>query len=299
MKKVLLLFARQSVLEANADSIRLTQLLNSTKADIEVSSAYFEDLVYFMSNERCEILDSVNNALLTEYDVIYLRKWEKAMGHALAVTHFCRQQGIPFVDREAFREGSFNKLTQYINLFEAKVAFPCTLIAPANELTKRYKQYGFDFPLILKSVSGTRGNDNYLVRDEQEMQRILTENDHLLFVMQEFIPNKGDYRVVVMGDEIVLVIERVASGETHLNNTTQGGNAKIVPISSLPVDVRAASVRAAKYLGREVAGVDMVESTADGAYYCFEVNRSPQIEHASFEMEKSELLARYLQQIAR
>lgn len=299
MKKILLLFARQSVIEGNADPIRLTHLLNQTEADIQVESACFEDLVYYMAQDRCEIIDTVNNAPLTEYDAIYLRYWGNAMGHAIAVTHFCRQKGIPFVDREAFREGSFNKLTQYINLFEAGVAFPRTLVAEAELLVAHYKQYDFTFPLILKSVGGTRGKDNYLAQNEQEMRKILSDNAHLLFVLQEFIPNNGDYRVIVMGDEVVMVIERVATGESHLNNTSQGGSAKIIPVTDLPDHVRAASIRAAKYFAREIAGVDMVESTTDGAFYCFEVNRSPQIEHASFEAEKATVLAEYLHSIAK
>jgi len=298
MKKVLLLFGRQSVISGDADPARLAQLLNDTPEEIRVDSACFEDLLFSMSEEGCDVVNTNNNASLTEYNIVYLRYWGNTQGHAIAVTHFCRQKDIPFVDKEAYRQGSFNKITQYINLFEAQVAFPRTLIADGEQLLARYIEHSFVFPLIIKSISGTRGKDNYLVHDEAEMREILTSNSHLLFALQEFVPNNGDYRVIVMGNKVVSVIERKASGDTHLNNTSQGGSARIVENATLPPEVLEASVRAAQYFGRDIAGVDMVKSKADGRYYCFEVNRAPQIEHSSFETEKAKLLAAFLSESA-
>jgi glutathione synthase/RimK-type ligase-like ATP-grasp enzyme len=179
------------------------------------------------------------------------------------------------------------------------VPFPKTLAGPADKLIAHYAEYGFAFPLILKSASGTRGQDNFLVKDENEMREILQKNGRLTFVLQTFLPNNGDYRVVVMGDAVVLAIKRTSGSDSHLNNTSQGSLAEAVPVDSLPQGVREASVRAASFFGRQIAGVDMVQSTADSRWYCFEVNRAPQIEHASFEHEKAAELAKYLKIFAK
>ena len=272
----------------------LTELLNQASKRIEARAALLEDLLYLFDGKRVEVVDIASNCSLTEYSAVYFRHWGQRQGHALAAARFCKFKGIPFVDSEVLRVGSQNKITQYMNLFEARVPIPKTLIGSPAQLAKQYVRYDFSFPLILKSIGGTRGSDNYLAHGAEEMQQIFTDNPDAFFVMQSFVPNDRDFRVIVMGDRVVGVIERKASSGSHLNNTSQGGTAAMVPVDSLPEEVRRLSVRAAQFFGRQIAGVDIVRSTADGKYYCFEVNRSPQIEHASFESEKAKLLAEYL-----
>jgi glutathione synthase/RimK-type ligase-like ATP-grasp enzyme len=146
----------------------------------------------------------------------------------------------------------------------------------------------------MKDKSGTRGQGNYLITSQEHMEQIVAQNPDITFVLQEFIANNGDYRVLVTGDEVKLVIHRLANTDSHLNNTSQGGTATIVPKDVLPVKVLDDCVRASKFFGRDISGVDIVKSESDGAYYCFEVNRAPQIDHASFETEKAAVIAEYL-----
>jgi glutathione synthase/RimK-type ligase-like ATP-grasp enzyme len=266
---------------------------------LDVSWAFFEDLLFAIDEQSADVIDTKNDRSLQAYDVVYLRFWGDTQGPAWATARFCALKGIPCIDGEALHPGSFNKITQYMNLHEAGVPFPKTLAGPAVALIARYKTYGFDFPLILKSAGGTRGQDNYIVRSEDDMRRILQDNPTLTFVLQTFLPNEGDYRVLVLGDKVAMVIRRTAHGGSHLNNTSQGGTAERVAPSSLPPEVLGMSVRAAQFYGRQIAGVDMVRCTADGRWYCFEVNRGPQIEHASFEREKAAMVAAYLRAIAK
>jgi len=293
-RKCLLLFAKASVDSGLADPDRLSSLLAGSKKDLQVSWAYLDDLVYSITNDDVDVYDHRNGRSLTEYTVVYFRYWGIQQGHAIAAARICKIKGIPFIDAEVLRPGSQNKITQYVNLYQAKVSIPRSLIGSGMLLVKSYSQHGFDFPLIMKDKSATRGQSNYLVKSAARMQEIITQNPDVTFVLQEFIPNSGDYRVVVMGNEVKLVIERKAQASTHLNNTSQGGSALVVPVNTLPNQVLTDCVRAARFFGRNVAGVDIVKSDTDGKYYCFEVNRAPQIEHASFEHEKADLLAEYL-----
>jgi glutathione synthase/RimK-type ligase-like ATP-grasp enzyme len=293
-KKVLLLFSEVGVARGGADPQALAELLHKANSQLTVNTCMLEDLLYLLDGDKADVIDTTNECSLTSYDSVYFRYWGQTQGHAIAAARFCKLKGIPFVDTEVLRVGSQNKITQYMNLYEAKVPIPRTLIGKSAQLTARHAQYGFAFPLVLKAIGGTRGRDNYLARDASQMQQIFSDNPEIIFVMQGFIPNDRDYRVIVMGDKVVAVIERKASGDTHLNNTSQGGSAAMVPIDTLPAAVLAQSVHAAQFFGRQIAGVDMVKSLADGNYYCFEVNRAPQIEQATYPEEKAALLAGYL-----
>jgi glutathione synthase/RimK-type ligase-like ATP-grasp enzyme len=294
MKQVFLLFAKSSVDKGLADPERLAQLLGDTPSELNVAWAYFDDLIYSVQNDAVQLYDYRNKHQITDYDVVYFRYWGAQEGHAVAAARVCKLLGVPFIDSEVLRTGSQNKITQYVNLYEAKVPIPKTLIAEASLLQAVHTEYGFQMPFIMKDKAGTRGQDNFLVRTPEAMQKIVDVYPEVTFVLQEFIPNTGDYRVVVMGDRVRLLIRREANGDTHLNNTSQGGSAHIVPIETLPTKVLEDCVRASKFYGREVTGVDIVESSETGEYLCFEVNRAPQIEHASFEKEKATLLADYL-----
>lgn len=294
MKKILLLFAQTSVEKGLADPEGLTRLLNETSVDISVQWAYLEDLVFKLSNEHIDLYDARNEQPIETYSKVYFRYWGAQEGHAIAAARICKLKGIPFLDSETLQVGSKNKITQYVNLHEAKVAFPRTLIASSENMLRYYASSGFSFPFIMKDKGGTRGQNNYLVRDETHMKEIIQSNPDVIFVLQEFIPNNGDYRVIVAGTEIKLVIRREAKGDSHLNNTSQGGSATIVQNDELPEQVLEACVRASQFYGREFAGVDIVRSQLDGKYYCFEVNRAPQIESASFQKEKAQILASLL-----
>jgi len=293
-KKCLLLFAQSSVEKGLADPVALTKLLNATEKDMEAVWAYFDDLIYSISNDQVDIFDTRNDCSIRDYTVVYLRYWGAQEGHGIGVARICNLLGIPFIDREALRLGSHNKITQYVNLYEAKVPIPKTLIAHGAVLTQQYAQYGFTFPLIIKDKGGTRGERNYLVKSHDELLRVIDAHPEITFVLQEFVPNDGDYRVWVVGDEVKLVIHRQAPHDSHLNNTSKGGKAQIVPLTELPPHVLQDCVHASAFFGRQIAGVDILRRTNSQEYYCLEVNRSPQAEGASFEKEKAEILAEYL-----
>lgn len=298
-KKCLLLFARSSVEKGLAHPEDLSHLLATATTDLEVSWAYLDELIYSIETSAVGLFDAHNKKHIQDYDVVYFRYWGAQEGHAIAAARICQLLNVPFIDAEVLRRGSQNKITQYANLHESGVPIPKSLIASGDLLLAHYKEYGFSFPLIMKDKGGTRGEGNYLIHSEEQMKQISADNPDITFVMQEFIANVGDYRVVVVGDEVKLVIYRSAVEGSHLNNTSQGGSAHIVPNDALPEKVLQDCIRASKFYGRNITGVDIVKSETNGEYYCFEVNRAPQIEHASFEAEKAQIVAEYLHKIAK
>lgn len=293
-KKALVLFAQISINNKLCDPPELIRILNqNVSTDTEFYWAALEDLLFDVSNNSIGITDIRNGHFLDEYSVVNFRFWGEAQGHAMAAARYCHERGIRFVDTEALRTGSFNKITQYVNLHYAEVPIPKSLIGSGDNLLASYAERGFVFPLIAKSVAGTRGKDNYLVHTHEELAEILTHAEKA-FVLQEYIPNTGDYRVLVTGDTATFVLHRQATTSSHLNNTSQGGKPTPVPIESVNPKVISLAIKASQYYGRDFGGVDIVESSVDGSFYCFEVNRSPQIEGTAYADEKAKVLADFL-----
>lgn len=295
MKRILLLFSRRSHEQGLSNPGRLVELLNETN-EASFEYAYFDELSFYLDETSLVVRSERSGTLLDDYDAIYLRHWgdEVTQSYGLAVARYCKLKHIPFIDREAWRAGSYNKLTQYINLHEAGVPIPRTFMASGEFLARGVLAHKFVYPIIVKAAKGTRGVDNFKVNSQAQFDRIVNEQPEASFVVQQFIENDGDYRIIVAGDEVKMVIKRTAVAGSHLNNTSQGGAAELVNIDSLSEKVRADSVKAAWFFARDFAGVDMVIDTKNGKHYCFEVNRAPQVEGSSFEREKASVLARFL-----
>lgn len=94
-------------------------------------------------------------------------------------------------------------------------------------------------------------------------------------LVQKFVAeSKGkDIRALVVGDQVVAAMRRVAQGQEFRSNVHRGGVAEAVDLSE---DYRRTAVRAAQILGLRIAGVDMLEGK-DGPQI-MEVNSSPGLE---------------------
>jgi ribosomal protein S6--L-glutamate ligase len=95
------------------------------------------------------------------------------------------------------------------------------------------------------------------------------------FLMQEFVAEAkgGDIRCFVVGDEVVAAMHRQAPVGDFRSNLHRGGEASKVRLSAAERDT---ALRAAKVMGLEVAGVDLLRSHRGPLV--LEVNSSPGLE---------------------
>lgn len=78
-----------------------------------------------------------------------------------------------------------------------------------------------------------------------------------------------------------------------MNNTSQGGAARLLPIDELTVEQQSLALQAAALMNREIAGVDLMFETGTGHPYILEVNASPQIGSGAFTDEKLAIYSNY------
>lgn len=128
-------------------------------------------------------------------------------------------------------------------------------------------------PLILKLLSGTQGVGVMKVEKVSDVGPIIDTLVELkqLILIQSYIPNPGeDIRMFVVGDEVVGAMVRKASPTEWRSNIHLGGKGTFYKQTGAEAEV---AVKAAKAVGVEIAGVDMIMSK-DGPYI-IEVNASP------------------------
>lgn len=304
MKKTLILCRRDDRESYDTQATMLRGLTPQAPADTTYYGANYEDLLFNYDGTNLTVTDTVSGTDLAAYDNIFLIGWFKSKALddvARAVAHYVAAKGVAFANSEAYYGRSFTKLSQCVlAVLNGVQVTPFLFSMDRQCLLSAVKQANRPWPQIVKAVAASRGQDNYLVPEAGQMATVLLQdvdpNTH--YIVQEFVPNQGDYRVLVMGDQVRLVIHRQSQTESHLNNTSQGGKATLVPLAEFPTEVQADCVRLAQLLRREVTGIDMIQHRETGQYYFLEANNMPQLSTGSFVAEKMHCLAEYLDEIA-
>ncbi len=300
-KHILLLFDKVPVERGHANPDALIRLMQNTSSEVNYSYAFFSDLIYRIDGGNTTIVDTVSGKDLATYDFVYLRRCASVPVHAMSCAIYLHKKAVPFIDSEAIGVGSINKLTQHWRLWSVDLPIPKTIFLSRDrckEWLSNNLENEFSLPFIMKSTNATRGNDNHLVHSLENALDILTANPESDYLLQTFIPNDGDYRAFVIGDQLSLLIHRRTNDSSHTNNTSQGGQATLVDNNTLSKEIQDACIKAAQSFHRDIAGVDVViDKTNPDLFYFFEVNRSPQIEDSSYSTEKAEHIAAYIEQI--
>lgn len=139
----------------------------------------------------------------------------------------------------------------------------------------------FNFPVIIKGSGGDRGTRVFKADNLEELEKLVIKlrksetEEGKRYMLQEYIPNDGDYRVLILGKKVLGVMKRTRqlAGEFR-NNYSAGGN---VEIADLPEDIKQLAVKAAEVCGLWVAGVDVAfRDYGLTKPVIWEVNKGPQ-----------------------
>ena len=255
---------------------------------VNISWTLLQDLYIEVGDGDFRIVDTKDGNDIRQYDLILLRGkgFREQFDVIKAVSEYAKTADVPIInDYSAFRDSS--KLGQAVTFFTAGLPMAKSVYVNRSILENGY-EVGIEFPCVMKAVFGAHGNDNYLVNSLEEVRRI-AQASALRFVLQRMIPNDGDYRILVAGDNI-LGIERKAVEGSHLNNTSQGGSARLVSQDVLPEGMIADARRIARHLDMTIAGVDALIDKHTGEYYFLEVNSQPQLMSGAYVDQKEQLI---------
>lgn len=265
-------------------------------ADLEVGFAHFDELSLVVSPDEFVIYDHKNDRSLSEYDVIIFRGKVRANGElAYCVSRFAALSGIRFFnDYTPYRPAS--KVSQAVTFHELGIKFTKTIYAMNPLILEAMVERELKTPFILKDSLGSHGESNFLLRSYDELGKITRRDQDIRYIAQDYFANDCDYRLLCIGDD-ELIIRRRANGDTHLNNTSQGGTAEIVQADFLPPSAISEAHRVCDHVGMSIAGVDLLYDEVSGDYAFLEINSQPQLMTGAFPKEKQALVARYLRSL--
>ena len=142
-------------------------------------------------------------------------------------------------------------------------------------------EYKFSFPVILKGSGGDRGTRVYKANSLKELEKLVRKlrpsetGEGRRYLLQEYIENDGDYRVLVLGEKVLGVMKRSSQNKDEFRNNYSAGGA--VEVADLSEEVKKLAVKAAKVCGLAVAGVDVAFRNFDKSRpVIWEVNKGPQ-----------------------
>ncbi|RRQ20556.1 30S ribosomal protein S6--L-glutamate ligase [Thiohalobacter thiocyanaticus] len=132
-------------------------------------------------------------------------------------------------------------------------------------------------PLVIKLLEGTQGIGVVLAETRQAAESVIEAFMGLRtnIMVQEYIREArgSDIRCFVIGDKVVASMKRQAKEGEFRSNLHRGGSATLIKITP---EERSTAVRAAKIMGLNVAGVDILRSNHGPVV--MEVNSSPGLE---------------------
>src|SRR5690606_10783831 len=132
-------------------------------------------------------------------------------------------------------------------------------------------------PLVIKVLEGTQGMGVVLAETTKAAESVIEAFLGLKqdIMVQEYIKEAGgaDIRCFVVGDKVIAAMKRQAKAGEFRSNLHRGGSASLIKITP---EERMTAVRAARVMGLNVAGVDILRS--NHGPLVMEVNSSPGLE---------------------
>jgi ribosomal protein S6--L-glutamate ligase len=212
-----------------------------------------------------------------EVDAVIPRIGYSITSHGVAIARQFERMGTYIANSSDGIQNSRDKLHATQVLSANHIPVPTTaLVRDWRDVERAIRQVG-GVPCVIKAHEGTQGNGVFLAHTEREANelawKILEHAERVL--VQEYIRESHgrDVRVLVVGGKVVAAMRRRAHGREFRSNFHLGGSVESI---DLPDDYARIACKAARLLGLDVAGVDLLESSRGPLL--LEVNSSPGLE---------------------
>lgn len=211
------------------------------------------------------------------YDAVIPRIGASVTFYGTAVVRQLEMMGVYPLNESVAIGRSRDKLRSMQLLARDGIGLPVTAFAHDTSRTEEVIDIAGGTPVVIKLLEGTQGVGVVLGETPRSAKSIIEafRGAKVNILVQEFIKEAGntDIRALVVGGKVVAAMQRTGGGDDFRSNLHRGGHAKKIKITA---EERSTAVRAAKSMGLNVCGVDMLRSNHGPVV--MEVNSSPGLE---------------------
>jgi ribosomal protein S6--L-glutamate ligase len=216
--------------------------------------------------------------------------------YGMAVVRQFEAAGVYTINLSDAIGRSRDKLSAMQLLTRAGVGLPTTSFAHSTQDIDGLLEVVGGTPVVVKLLEGTQGVGVVLAETRKAAESVIGAFRQMdaNFIVQEYIKEAAgsDVRAFVVGGKVVAAMRRTGAPGDFRSNLHRGGSAEAVKLSQKE---RSTAIRAARTMGLNVAGVDMLQS-AEGPLV-LEVNSSPGLEgiEAASGVDIADLIIEYIE----
>lgn len=257
------LYSHKRLVEAAEQRGHELNILNTLRCTMNITS------------HRPSIL--YNGETLTGYDAVIPRIGASITSYGLAVLRQFEMMDVWPLNESVAVGRSRDKLRSMQIFAKHGLGLPVTAFAHDPKQTDEVLKIVGGAPAVIKLLEGTQGIGVVLGETSNSAKSVIEafRGLNVNILVQEFIKEAGssDIRIFVVGGKVVAAMMRTGAEGDFRSNLHRGGSAKMVKITP---EERSTAVRAAKVMGLNVAGVDILR--ANHGPVIMEVNSSPGLE---------------------
>ncbi|MFY7817202.1 MAG: 30S ribosomal protein S6--L-glutamate ligase [Akkermansiaceae bacterium] len=194
-----------------------------------------------------------------------------------AVVRQFEMMGVLTLNDSVAISRSRDKLRSLQLLAKKGIGLPVTGFAHSIDATNELIGMCGGAPLVVKLLQGTQGMGVVLAETKKAAESVIEAFKEVRadILVQEYIAeSKGaDIRCIVLGNKVIAAMERQGMDGEFRSNLHRGGKAKKISITA---EERRTAIKAAKVIGLNLAGVDLLRSNRGPLV--IEVNSSPGLE---------------------
>lgn len=231
----------------------------------------------YASIERSNPTVSYKGEDLGNFDAIIPRIAAYMTRYGTAIVRQLEMQGVYSLSSSIAITRSRDKLRTMQLLARAGVGIPKTVVSRnSTDIDDLLEKIG-GTPVIIKLASGTHGNGVVLAETKKAAKSVLqalylSNEDGTNVLLQEFVEESAgvDIRTFVVGNRVVASMKRQSLDDDFRSNLHKGGEGTPIKLTD---EERKIAIKAAKAMGLNVAGVDLMRS--ERGPLVLEVNSSP------------------------
>ena len=253
-------YSNLKIIEAAEKNSHFCEILNTKRCYLNIES------------DKPEV--HYDGKVLPHYDVIIPRIGPSITKYGMAVVRQFEAMGTFCLNSSASIGTSRDKLAAHQALAINRIPMPDTAFANSPRDTENIIDLTAGAPLVVKLLESSQGKGVILAETRKAASSVISAFQKLNapFIVQDFVKdsNGSDLRLFVIGGKVIASMMRSASEDDFRSNLHAGGKASKVKITQ---DERKIAKQAAKAMGLNIAGVDILRSSEGPKV--LEVNSSP------------------------